>query len=83
LQTAANIGNLGAQAGAAQAAGILGQAGAYGNFLSGAIPQAAGTALLLNRSGLFGGASAPPVAQPNSSLEQLYSSFNQPMGGTL
>jgi hypothetical protein len=57
LQTAANIGNLGAQAGAAQAGGILGQAGAYGNFLSGAIPQAAGTAFMLNRSGLFGGAS--------------------------
>jgi hypothetical protein len=60
LQTAANIGNLGAQAGAAQAGGILGQAGAYGGFLSGAIPQAAGTAFLLKRSDLFGGASAPP-----------------------
>jgi hypothetical protein len=57
LQTAATIGNLGGQMGAAQAGGILGQAGAYGNFLSGAIPQAAGTAFMLNRSGLFGGAS--------------------------
>jgi hypothetical protein len=57
LQTAANIGNLGSQMGAAQAGGILGQAGAYGGFLSGAIPQAAGTAFMLNRSGLFGGAS--------------------------
>jgi hypothetical protein len=59
-QMATNIGNLGGQMGAAQAGGILGQAGAYGNFLSGAIPQAAGTAFMLNRSGLFGGASAPP-----------------------
>ena len=58
-QAAANIGNLGAQAGAAQAAGVLGQAGAYGNFLSGAIPQAAGTAFMLNRSGMFGGAQQP------------------------
>jgi hypothetical protein len=70
LQTAANIGNLGAQAGAAQAGGILGQAGAYGNFLSGAIPQAAGTAFMLNRSGLFGGASAPPPLVP----QQVYGS---------
>jgi hypothetical protein len=58
-QAATNIGNLGAQAGAAQAGGILGQAGAYGNFLSGAIPQAAGTAFLLNKYNLFGGAQSP------------------------
>ena len=59
LQTAANIGNLGGQAGAAMAGGILGQAGAYGNFLSGAIPQAAGTAFMLNKSNLFGGGQSP------------------------
>lgn len=59
LQTAANIGNLGGQMGAAQAGGILGQAGAYGNFLSGAIPQAAGTAFMLNKSNLFGGGQSP------------------------
>jgi hypothetical protein len=63
LQTAANIGNLGAQMGAAQAGGVLGQAGAWGNFLSGAIPQAAGTAFMLNKAypdGMFGG-SRPPL----------------------
>jgi hypothetical protein len=74
LQTAANIGNLGGQMGAAQAGGILGQAGAYNNFLSGAIPQAAGTAFMLNRSGLFGGASAPPPIGPQLGTEQIYGS---------
>jgi hypothetical protein len=74
LQTAATIGNLGGQMGAAQAGGILGQAGAYGNFLSGAIPQAAGTAFMLNRSGLFGGASAPPPMGPQLGTEQIYGS---------